>query len=210
MQQPIPLLLASVLSLLATGSALAEKADQNKPMNVEADSLRYDDVNQTSVFTGSVVITKGTILIRGGKVNVKQDPEGYQYGVVTAAPGNLAYYKQKRDGLDEFIEGEGETIEYDGKADRVKFIKRAELRRLRGASIADEMTGSLITYDNGTDIFTVDGGPGSPGVVPGTPGGRIRAVLAPRVAASAPVATPATPAAPVQLRQSTTIGGEKK
>jgi lipopolysaccharide export system protein LptA len=207
MKHPFSLLLASALSLLATGPALAEKADQNKPMNVEADSLRYDDVNQTSVFNGNVVITKGTILIRGGKVNVRQDPEGYQYGVVTAAPGKLAYYKQKRDGLDEFIEGEGETIEYDGKADRVKFIKRAELRRLRGASVADEMIGSLITYDNGSDVFTVDGGPGSPGVVPGVPGGRIRAILAPRAAASAPAAAPTAPA---QLRQSTTIGGEKK
>ena len=207
MKHPLSLLLASALSFLATGAVLAEKADQNKPMNVEADSLRYDDVNQTSVFNGNVVITKGTILIRGGKVNVRQDPEGYQYGVVTAAPGKLAYYKQKRDGLDEFIEGEADTIEYDGKADRVKFIKRAELRRLRGASVADEMTGSLITYDNSSDVFTVDGGPGSPGVIPGVPGGRIRAVLAPRVAASAPAAPPTAPA---QLRQSTTIGGEKK
>jgi lipopolysaccharide export system protein LptA len=207
MKHSLTLLLASALSLLATGPALAEKADQNKPMNVEADSLRYDDVNQTSVFNGNVVITKGTILIRGGKVDVRQDPEGYQYGVVTAAPGKLAYYKQKRDGVDEFIEGEADLIEYDGKADRVKFIKRAELRRLRGASVGDEMTGSLITYDNGTDVFTVDGGPGSPVAAPGLPGGRIRAVLAPRATASAPAPAPTPPA---QLRQSTTMGGEKK
>jgi lipopolysaccharide export system protein LptA len=207
MNHPFALLLATVLGSLAAHPALAEKADQNKPMNVEADSLRYDDVNQTSVFNGNVVITKGTIVIRGGKVNVRQDPEGYQYGVVTAAPGKLAYYKQKREGLDEFIEGEADTIEYDGKADRVKFIKRAELRRLRGAAVADEMTGSLITYDNSSDVFTVDGGPGSPGVVPGAPGGRIRAVLSPRTSASAPAAAPVAPA---QLRQSMTIGGEKK
>ena len=207
MNYPFELLLVGALGALATGSALAEKADQNKPMNVEADSLRYDDVNQTSVFTGNVVISKGTILIRGGKVNVRQDAEGYQYGVVTAAPGKLAYYKQKREGVDEFIEGEADTIEYDGKADRVKFIKRAELRRLRGAAVADEMTGSLITYDNTRDVFTVDGGPGSPGTAPGVPGGRIRAVLSPRPAASA---TLPAPAAPAQLRQSLTIGGEKK
>jgi lipopolysaccharide export system protein LptA len=206
MNHPFALLLASALGVLAGGSALAEKADQNKPMNVEADSLRYDDVNQTSVFTGKVVITKGSIVIRGAKVNVRQDPEGYQYGVVTSEPGRQAYYKQKREGLDEFIEGEADTIEYDGKADRVKFIKRAELRRLRGPTVADEMTGSLITYDNTSDVFTVDGGPGSPSPAPGVPGGRIRAVLSPRTTASAP----ATPQPPAQLRQSTTLGGEKK
>lgn len=208
MNHPFALLLAGALGLLANGAALAEKADQNKPMNVEADSLRYDDVNQTSVFTGKVVITKGTIVIRGAKVNVRQDPAGFQFGVVTAEPGKLAYYKQKREGLDEYIEGEADTIEYDGKADRVKFIKRAELRRLRGAAVADEMTGSLITYDNTSDVFTVDGGPAGASTAPGLPGGRIRAVLAPRNTASAPASAAPQPA--VQLRQSTTIGGEKK
>ncbi|GAC1602162.1 MAG: lipopolysaccharide transport periplasmic protein LptA [Ramlibacter sp.] len=210
MNHLFPLLLATAAALLSGSPALAEKADKNKPMNVEADALRYDDLNQTSVFTGNVVITKGTILIRGAKVDVRQDPEGYQYGVVTAPPGKLAYYKQKRDGLDEFIEGEADLIEYDGKADKVKFVKRAELRRLRGASVADEMTGNLITYDNTSDVFTVDGGPGSPSAAPGLPGGRIRAVLAPRIAASAAAATSPASQAPVQLRPSVTIGGDKK
>ncbi|MBK7001085.1 MAG: lipopolysaccharide transport periplasmic protein LptA, partial [Rhodoferax sp.] len=30
--------------------AQAENADRNKPMNIEADALRYDDVKQISVF----------------------------------------------------------------------------------------------------------------------------------------------------------------
>jgi len=190
----------------------AERADRSQPMNVEADALRYDDLRQTSVFTGRVVITKGTILIRGARVDVRQDAEGFQYGVVTAEPGQRAYYRQKREGVDEYIEGEGEVIDYDGKADRVKFIRRAEMRRYRGATLSDEMAGSLITYDNTTDVFTVDGGPTSP-----TPGGRVRAVLSPREAASAPVSgnraggapgAAATPPAP--LRPSTTLGGERR
>ena len=209
MNHPFSVLLAALVLGCSTGVALAEKADRNKPMNVEADALRYDDLNQTSVFTGKVVVSKGSILIRGAKVDVRQDPEGYQFGTVTAEPGKLAYFKQKREGLDEFIEGEADVIEYDGKADRVKFIRRAELRRLRGAIVADEMTGSLITYDNSNDVFTVDGGPGGASPAPGVPAGRIRAVLSPRVAASASVApAPATP--PAQLRQSRVIGGERK
>ncbi|MET0312156.1 MAG: lipopolysaccharide transport periplasmic protein LptA, partial [Burkholderiaceae bacterium] len=172
-----PLLLAAAL---AAGPALAEKADRNKPMNVEADALRYDDLKQTSVFTGNVVLTKGTIVIRGARVDVRQDAEGYQFGVVTAEPGKLAFYRQKREGVDEFIEGEGEVIEYDSKADVVKFIRKAEMRRYRGATLNDETTGNLIVYDNNTDVFTVDGGPaaGSP-----TGGGRIRAMLTPKAAA---------------------------
>ncbi|HSH88759.1 MAG TPA: lipopolysaccharide transport periplasmic protein LptA [Ramlibacter sp.] len=211
MTQPHASLLLAIAFLLSAGPAAAEKADRNKPMNVEADALKYDDLKQTSVFTGKVVVTKGTIIIRGGRVDVRQDPEGFQYGVVTAEPGKLAFYRQKREGVDEFIEGEGETIEYDGKADRVKFIKRAEMRRYRGATLSDEMVGSLITYDNSTDQFSVDGGPGGhPGPVAS---GRVRAVLAPRTGASAsagtaPAAQPA--AAPAQLRPSITLDGSKK
>ena len=150
-----------LLAFMAAGAVLpaaAEKADRDKPMNAEADALRYDDLKQTSVFTGNVVITKGTTLIRGGQVEVSQDPEGYQLAVATAAPGKLAYYRKKRDGVDEYIEGEGERIEYDSRADLVKFIKRAVVRRYKGATLSDETTGGLIVYDNNTDVFTVDGG----------------------------------------------------
>jgi lipopolysaccharide export system protein LptA len=192
----------SVAVLLACGPALAERADRNKPMNVEADQLRYDDLKQTSVFTGRVVATKGTIVIRGARIDVRQDADGYQYGVVTAEPGKLAFYRQKREGVDEFIEGEAEVIEYDGKADRVKFIKRAEMRRFRDGKLADEIVGSVITYDNTSDVFAVDGGPASPAV-----GGRVRAVLTPRSAPGSPAA-PAQPGTP--LRPSTTLDGGRK
>lgn len=205
-------LIASLLIVgaLHWGAAHAEKADRDKPMNIEADALRYDDLKQTSVFTGNVVLTKGTILIRGARVDVRQDPEGYQFGVVTAAPGQRAYYKQKREGVDEFIEGESEVIEYDGRADNVKFIRRAELRRYRGATLNDEMVGNLITYDNTTDVFTVNGAPAPAGGSAGA-GGRVRAVLSPRNAAGTAPVTPGQASAPSStLRPSTTLGGEKK
>ncbi len=196
-------LLVAVLLATAGLAAQADKADRNQPMNIEADALRHDDLRQTSVFTGNVVLTKGTILIRGARIDVRQDPEGYQYGVVTAEPGKRAYYRQKREGVDEYIEGESEVIEYDGKADRVKFIRKAELRRYRGSTLADEMIGSLITYENGTDVFTVDGGPASP-----QPGGRVRAVLAPREPAQAPGrAAPAAGASSAPLRAAPALSG---
>ncbi len=206
----IPSLLIAA-SALIWGTAQAEKADRDKPMNIEADSLRYDDLKQTSVFTGNVVLTKGTIIIRGARVEVRQDPEGYQYGVVTAEAGKLAYYRQKRDNLDEYIEGESEVIEYNSKADNVKFIRRAELRRYRGATMNDEMAGNVITYDNGGDVFTINGVPAQQGVAP-APGGRVRAMLTPRSAATATPSGTTTPATPgsAPLRPSTTLGGDKK
>ena len=168
----------SVLLVLSglVGSVRAEKADRNKPMNVESDALRYDDLKQVSIFTGNVILTKGSILIRGSQIEVRQDPEGYQFGLVTGSPDKQAFFRQKRDGIDEYIEGEGDTIEYDGKADTVRFIKKAQMRRLRGATLADEVTGAVILYENLTDRFTVDGAPKTAAA----PAGRVRAMLTPK------------------------------
>ncbi len=211
MTRPFLTLLFAAGLGLAGPAAWAEKADRDKPMNVESDNLRYDDLRQTSVFTGRVVATKGTIIIRGAKLEVRQDPEGFQFGTVTAEPGKRAFWRQKREGVDEYIEGEGTTIEYDGKADRVKFIGRAELRRYRGTVLADETQGSVITYENTTDVFTVDGATLGTRQPSASAGGRVRAVLSPRSAASA-ASAPAQAAsrAVTPLRSSTSLGGERK
>ena len=195
--------LALAAACLLSAPSHAEKTDRTKPMNAEADSLRYDDARQTSVFTGNVVITKGTMVIRADRVEVRQDNEGFQFGTATSTGGKRAFFRQKRDSGDEWIEGEGEMIVYDGKADSVTFNKNANLRRLRGATITDETQGAVITYDNTSDVFNVLGGASAAGA----PSGRVRAVLSPRSAASAPV-TPAAPGG--ALRPSTTLGGEKK
>ncbi len=199
--------LVLALLLVVAPWAQAERADRNKPMNIEADALRYDDAKQLSVFTGRVVLTKGTILIRGARIEVRQDPQGNQYGVVTAEPGKLAFFRQKREGVDEYIEGEGETIDYDGRIDTVKFISKAQLRRYQGTTLNDEFNGGVIVYNNTTDVFTLDGAPGlgkngSQGQA-GAPAGRVRAMLTPKpeIAASGP----ATP-----LRSTPQLGGSSK
>jgi len=201
--------LVSVLLVLVAPAAWGEKADRDKPMNVESDALRYDDARQVSVFTGKVVLTKGTILIRGARLDVRQDPDGFQYGVVTAEPGKLAFFRQKRDGVDEFIEGEGETIDYDGRLDTVKFISKAQLRRYRGATLADEFTGGLIVYNNITNVFTLDGAPAtgknSSTGQPGAPAGRVKAMLTPTQDNTPGKA----PAASTPLRETNTLGGSK-
>ena len=192
MKNIFPLSLVIAVLLCLAGPVQAEKADRNKPMNIEADSLRYDDLKQVSVFTGSVVLTKGSIQIRGARLEVRQDPDGYQFGVATGAADKLAFFRQKREGLDEFIEGEAETITYDGRADTVTFARKAQLRRLRGTALADEITGGNIVYENQTDMFTVDG-VAKNGAAGASGGGRVRVMLSPKPepAASQPAADPA-------------------
>ena len=59
----------AALCVLLTVPAWAERADRDKPMNIEADALRYEDQKQLSTFTGKVVVTKGTIVMRGARLD---------------------------------------------------------------------------------------------------------------------------------------------
>jgi lipopolysaccharide export system protein LptA len=193
-----PTLLALLAGLLCMGLAQAERADRDQPMNAEADALRYDDANQTSVFSGNVVITKGSIVIRGARVEVRQDTQGNQWGTITGTPG---FFRQKRNAVDEHIEGEALRIEYDSKADTVRFVGSAVLRRYKGTQVNDETSGSVITYNNSNGMFTVDGGAANR--TPGNPSGRVRAMLTPVPKPG----TPPTPAAPpAALRPSGQVG----
>jgi lipopolysaccharide export system protein LptA len=165
--------------LVAASSAVAERADNSKPMQIAADAMRYDDVKQTSVWTGNVIATKGTIVIRGDVVEVREDAEGYQHGTVTGNAKKRAFFRQKRDSVDEFMEGESETIVYDGKKDVIQFVKNAEVRRYRGTTLADEIKGTLIVYENLNDRFSADGS----SAVTGVGGGRVSATISPKPSA---------------------------
>lgn len=187
MKKQILLLLFGLCWMTGSGVAWAERADRQQPMNIEADSLRHDEVKQTSVFSGKVVVTKGTIVLRGARLEVRQDAQGNQIGVVTAEPGKRAFFRQKRDTLPgqppEFIEGESEVIEYDSRTDNVRLVRRAEMRKLRNDDLTDQLNGGVIVYNNQTDIFTVEGQqPGSKS----SGDGRVRAVLSPKDAPALP------------------------
>jgi lipopolysaccharide export system protein LptA len=207
--RPIAWLFVAAVGLMSPWVAQAEKADKDKPMNVEADALRYEEARQTSVFTGNVVLTKGTIVMRGSKMDVRQDPQGNQFGLLVGTPAAPGFFRQKREGLEEWIEGEGDRIEYDSKAQTVLFTGRAVLRRYRGAQLNDQSVGSEILYNSLTEVFTVRGGDTSKTAA--NPTGRVRAMLTPipedEKAGAAPTSPPADPA---KLRPSSKIVEPKK
>ncbi len=162
----------------SVGTARAERADRLKPLQVESDQPgKIDLLNQFVVFNGNVVVTKGTMLIRAARIEVRETPEGYHSALAVGAAGRPATFRQKRDGVDETIEGEAERLEVDGKANVIKFIGNASVRRLRGAQVADEIAGQLVSYDSLNEVFNVSGG--APATA-SNPGGRVRAVLTPR------------------------------
>ncbi len=169
-----PLALLALFVLLGLpGTSRAEKADSEKPVNIEADRMSYDDLRQINIFEGNVTLTQGTLVIRADKLTVKQDPEGFQRGTAEKGPGGFAYFKQKREAMDEYVEGWGERIEYDAKSEKAELFTRARI--VRGA---DEVRGSVITYDGRSEFYNVLGGRDSGST--NNPDGRVRAVIQPR------------------------------
>ena len=183
---------ASALALLAlvvaAPPALAEKADRDKPVNVEADRMVVDEGRRETVFEGNVVLTQGSLQLRGDRLTVRQDAEGFQYGTAWGRP---ATFRQKRDGRDEYIDGYAERLEYDGRKEQLQMFTTARL--VKGQ---DEVRGDYITYNARTEFFQVVGG-GRPAASPDNPEGRVRAVIQPKPR------QPAPPQAPANLRPST-------
>ena len=160
--------------------ASAERADRDKPVNLEADRVDLDDAKKEAVFVGNVTLTQGTLTIKADKIIVKQDAEGFQYGI---AYGNPAHFRQKRENYDEYIEGFAERLEYDGKADKVQMFTNARMQHG-----GDEVRGDYISYNALTEFFQViGGGKSSP---TGNPPGRVRATIQPKPKPGAPAASP--------------------
>ena len=192
----------ALLALSLVPAAHAERADRDKPVNLEADRVTVDDAKQTATFEGNVVLTQGTLMIRGDRMVVRQDADGFKNGV---AYGNLANFRQKREGYDEYIEGYAERIEYDSKADKLQMFNRAYLKKTN-----DDVRGNYISYDATTEFFRVVGG-GKEAATPSNPEGRVRAVIQPKSKDKPAAAPPLTlkPAADVTNPRETPAGAPR-
>jgi len=169
----------------SAASAPAERADRDKPVNIESDSMIADEVKKLATFEGKVVLTQGSLIIRADRIVVRQDNDGFQRGVAT---GNPASFRHKREGLGEYIDGEALRIEYDTRAERVEFFNSARLRRDSG----DDIRGDYISYDARTERFTVKASNEASG---SGREGRVRATIMPKKP------DPQTPASPGTGRQ---------
>lgn len=173
--------------MLSTLKVGAENADRDKPIELEADTVTVNDAKKTSTYTGNVILTQGTLIIRGDKLVVREDREGFQH---STSYGNPTTFKQKREGKNEYIEGSAQRIEYDGRMDKVQLYTKAWVKRGE-----DVVRGDYIMYDAGAEYAEVIGG-GSQAATPSAPGGRVRATIQPKKKPAAPAeAAPANPVA---------------
>ena len=169
--------LAGLCAALLAFPAHAEKADREKPVNLEADTVTLDDIKKVSVYQGNVIVSQGTMMLRADRVQVTQNANGLDK---VNATGHPVAFRQKMDGRDEYIEGFADRVEFDGVTSQLELIGQARLRRGN-----DELRGTQISYNANTEFFKVVGQPDAK-----TPSGRVRAVIRPKPRAEQPAAKP--------------------
>jgi lipopolysaccharide export system protein LptA len=163
-------------------SASAERADRDKPTNIEANRMVSDDARRLTIFEGNVVLTKGTISIRADRIVVRQNPEGFQLSTATGAPVRFrqkAEPKDSKEGI--WMDGEALRVEVNDQEEKIELFERARVTRDQ-----DEVRGDYIFVDQRSEFFSATSGKQS--------GGRVRAVIQPKNPGPAPGA-PAAPAA---------------
>jgi lipopolysaccharide export system protein LptA len=163
---PFPLL-ALAAALLALPAA-AERSDRDKEIVVGADRLTADDANRTSTFEGNVVVTQGTMRITASRVTVKEDAQRHKFYVASGAP---VTFRQKRDNIDEWIDGMAERAEFDDRNDVLRLYNKARVK-----SNQNELTGDFISYDMKREVAEVSGAP--PGTAP-PPNARVKVIIMP-------------------------------
>jgi lipopolysaccharide export system protein LptA len=150
--------------------AFAEKADREKPTQVEANRMSADEARRMSIFEGNVVVTRGTINLRADRLVVRQDAEGNQ---ISTATGNPVRFRQRQDAKPpategEWMDGEALRIVIDDAKGTIELFDKARVNRG-----GDEVAGNYIFVDQRSEFFSVSSGKGQPE-------GRVKAVIKPK------------------------------
>lgn len=181
-----PALLLAAAMLWASGSA-AQTPPPDQAIQIEADRMEYDDRRQVNVFTGNVVLVRGTLEIRAERMVLSQDAKGHTTARATGEPAN---FRQAREGTTEVIEGSGRELRYDDATQELQLIDSARLRKTIDGRLSDEVQGGRITYKRDTDFFSVQGAPAQESNKPG----RVRVIIQPRGETQNSSALPLRPA----------------
>lgn len=178
----LPLLLACLMST----AAMAERADRDKPLQIEANRVSIDDAQKIQILEGDVVLIKGTMVLKADRVVVTEDQYGFQKGTAFGGKDGLARFRQKREGLEEYVDGEAERIEYNTNNEVAELFHRAWVK-----SGEDQVKGDYIWYDGVSEKYLVT--VGDP-VNPKGPPARVRAIIQPKnKGAPAPAAVQGNP-----------------
>jgi lipopolysaccharide export system protein LptA len=170
------------LACLASTTALAEKADRTRPIQIEADAVRMDDAKKSAVYEGNVMLSQGSLSIAADRIEVHQDDQGMARGEATGQP---VHFRQKLEGREEYLDARAKRVEYDARSETMRLTGNAWI-----SQGSDELRGGVIVYDVRTERYQAQGASED------NKQGRVRAMIRPRTEKPAEKPAPGTPAKP--------------
>ena len=191
------LLLTPLACLFFAPACHAERADRDKPMLLEANRVTIDDAKKQQILEGDVVLSKGTLILKAERIVISEDAYGFQKGTAFGSRNALARFRQKREGRDEYVEGQAERIEYSSRDEIAELFHRAWVR-----SGEDEIKGDYIWYDAIGEKYMATVGDRK---TTGAPAARVRAVIQPRNKSTPAEASPTPRSDSLQLRGASSI-----
>jgi len=136
--------------------AHAEKADQDKPIILEAAKVSVNDVQQIYDLKGQVLLIKGSIIVTGEDGRIQVDPEGYEFVDVKGSRDTTASFRQRREGpADEYMQGRGAHVTYNAKTEMLTITGNANLKRSLNMQMLDQLQGWKIEYDDIKERYRV-------------------------------------------------------
>lgn len=140
--------LAFFVALAFASPALALDSDKDKPLDVTSDRFEGGPNDETSVLTGHVHMTQGSIVGTGDKADIHQKDKNVTRVVLFGAPATL---KQDVEGGGT-VNAKAKNIDYDVTAKHAILTGDAVVTHPRG-----EARGEHLTYDVETGKMTGDG-----------------------------------------------------
>ena len=145
-----------VTNLGAAGFSRAEKADQDKPIILEAEKVSVNDVKQIYDLNGQVLLIKGSMIVTGEDGHIEVNSEGYEFVDVNGTPDKTASFRQRREGpADEFMQGLATQVNYNAKTEVLTLTGDAKLKRLLNMQMLDQLRGWKIEYDDVKQYYRV-------------------------------------------------------
>jgi len=140
-------LLLTMVCLIPLFSYANTNSDESMPIKIEADHATLDQKQMVTVFSGKVVITKGSLVVHANEGTATQDKAGDRTILLT---GNPVTFVQKADD-GELIEGQGNKFDYNTKTSLAVLTGRARVKKGKNLIVGD-----TLTYNTKTMVYSAE------------------------------------------------------
>ncbi len=140
-------LLFFLVALVALQNTYALKSDESQPIQIEANSATADQINMKTVFSGNVVVTRGSMIVHSNTAEASQDNGGYKTIHMIGTP--VTFSQLNDDG--EKTEGQCNDFNYNTKNNLAILTGRARVKK--GDNL---VMGDKLTYNTQTQVYSAN------------------------------------------------------